>query len=447
MRDDSLPSKEAYPWSFLFERSADAVFLLNQHRRLLRVNAAWEELTGLKNADVRGMACSRRSSAKHPSFEALASALGPPAIVFDGRPVRVQRRLPLPGKSHVIADIDFWPVRDGKNRLRILGKISVLQSEPTAAVILPDAILASRERYDASFSFDWLQSELPEMQRVAEQARLAAATQIPVLILGETGTGKRCLARLIHQLGATRDRFFASISPRRLPPDFVARSLFGHPGYGTNPQIGTLYLADVDGLPRDVQTQVLEQFFDPVRQSPRLIAGSSADLKTHVRNQQFVPELYERLQVLTIHLPPLRKRLADLPVLVEVLLPRLLDVAPPKLTSAAWDLLKSYDWPGNLRELRAVFVAANSRAQQREIDARDFPSYLRIRVEADSDIREPLKPLVLDEVLQRVECQLIEVALKRANGNKTKAAELLSIWRPRLLRRMEALKIEDPGHG
>ncbi len=150
------------------------------------------------------------------------------------------------------------------------------------------------------------------------------------------------------------------------------------------------------------------------------------------------------LATLTIRLPPLRERKPDLPRLVERLLERAglaAERTVTGLTPAAWDVLRAYPWPGNLGELYGVLVGACGRTPGERIDASDLPLYLRLSprpAEADA-VRLPLK-----ELLEGAERRLIELALRRAGGNKSRAAELLAIWRPLLLRRMAALGIPDP---
>ena len=149
-----------------------------------------------------------------------------------------------------------------------------------------------------------------------------------------------------------------------------------------------------------------------------------------------------------ISLPPLRERLAELPELATRALENLHSSGEgplPRLTPAALEILQAYSWPGNWRELRQVFADALSRCKDNRIDAADLSSYLRLAVKMEqAPAAESERTLPLDSLLEQAERRLIQHALKLAGGNKTRAAEILSIWRPRLLRRMEALGIKDP---
>jgi transcriptional regulator with PAS, ATPase and Fis domain len=155
-----------------------------------------------------------------------------------------------------------------------------------------------------------------------------------------------------------------------------------------------------------------------------------------VRGGRLVEEWFCWLSTLTIAVPPLRERLADLPGLVQRLLQRAgSDRSITGLSEEAWEVLRGYSWPGNLRELYAVLADSCARCRGMVLQAADLPWYLR-----------PAAPVVerklpLDQLLEQVERRLIQIALATAKGNKSRAAEILGIWRPRLLRRIEALKL------
>jgi DNA-binding NtrC family response regulator len=180
---------------------------------------------------------------------------------------------------------------------------------------------------------------------------------------------------------------------------------------------------------------------------PRIIAGSDVSPLSEVHAGRLLEKLYGVLSTLAIELPPLRERLADLTNLVDRLLERLNEESERQisgLTPAAWDIFREYRWSGNLRELYAVLSSCHQRAKGDRIEVSDLPAFVCQAVRLDqtpSALTD--KPMPLDSLLEKVERRLIEVALSRARGNKTRAAELLAVWRPRLLRRMEALGIEQ----
>ena len=162
---------------------------------------------------------------------------------------------------------------------------------------------------------------------------------------------------------------------------------------------------------------------------------------------RLLDELYSALAVLTIPIPPLRERRADLPALVDRMLQRGNAEGEPQvkgLSADAWDVVREYAWPGNLRELYAVLSSARRRARTDRITAADLPAAFKLlRRMEETPGRRPERPLPLDALLEEAERRLIDMALRRARGKKARAAEVLEIWRTRLMRRMKALGIGD----
>jgi DNA-binding NtrC family response regulator len=198
-------------------------------------------------------------------------------------------------------------------------------------------------------------------------------------------------------------------------------------------QLGGVYLHCPERLPRELQAQLAQRLQSG--DGPRLFAGSAAVPEEEMRAGRLLPELYCRVSAVTIALPALRDRIGDLPSLVERLLPRAAEAAATKVTGVAAEtlaLLQQHDWPGNLDELHETLTTACQRAQGERIAAGDLPFYLQ---RGETPPSEPALPL--DEILEKVERRLIDLALRLSKQNKTRAAELLKIWRPRLVRRLE----------
>jgi transcriptional regulator with AAA-type ATPase domain len=455
-----------FRWQALFQRSRDAVFVLNRRRRFLFVNRAWEQLTGLTAAEARGLACRRRALLPQDPLDLVIRTLCcPPPEVLKGRPGRDRRLIPrlpddgLPSRSHEAArcwDIDFLPLRDDGGTLCILGRIepvSIPSESPaqgaasTSRLHLPDKLVSLRETVKQRFGLDRLIARLPALRRVQEQARLASRTTAPVFLVGEPGTGKSWLARAIHYLSDQGEGSFAALDCARLPPAALESALFGGRGLDRLLSRGTRYLHDVQRLPRDLQLRLAESLQVAYETpGPRTVASCPTDPEEEVRQQRLLETLHCLLTPLVIRLPPLRERMADLPDLVQVFLERVRtdQDKPWSVAPETWELLRSYSWPGNLRELYAVLRSAASRVTGDHLQPAHLPANLRLSVRMDQTAAaEPSRPLVLDQLLQQAERRLILLALRRAGGNRSRAAELLSIWRPRLLRRMEALGIQE----
>jgi DNA-binding NtrC family response regulator len=472
-----MPMAE-FRWQALFQHVCEPLFVLDRKRRLVFVNRAWEELTGVSAAEARRWVCASRAPAQPEGDNALSRALGPPAEVLQGRPGRVRRRVAgLAAGAPSWWDVEFFPLRGADGLVGIVGKIAGAPAAPTATFVpLPEALralrdklarglsedaasrlwdperlVALREQQARRFSLDAFDSPMPAVRRVGDQSRLASMTRAAVLLAGEPGTGREWLARAIHQAGPGRERGFAALDCTHLPPAALADALFGTGGLCQRPGIDTLYFKEPAHLPHDLQAR-LHDWLDEARQAgardslplrPRILAGCPADPLQDVHAGRLLEKLYAVLATLVIEVPPLRARLADLPDLVDRLLTRLDGDGERRvtgLTPAAWELVREYRWPGNLRELYAVLAGCRERAAGAEIDVTDLPAYLRLAVRLDeTPSAAPERGLPLDRLLEQTERRLIELALRRARGNKSRAAEMLAMWRQRLIRRMEAL--------
>jgi DNA-binding NtrC family response regulator len=377
--------------------------------------------------------------------------LSPPREVLDGRAAVARRTITEPGGQRKCWDIEFFPLQDADGLLLVVGKIKPLAEGDAAYVSpIPEKLVAFRRQLGDRFRFEQLDGESPVLRRVLRQVRLASQTREPVLIVGEPGSGKRHVARIIHQHGILAEKSFAALECAGLPEPALMTALFGEGGLLGRIDLGTLYLAQPARLPRDLQARLVDALVDPPPERPnrpRLIAGCCQSPEEETKAGLLTEDLLSVLGTLVIHLPPLRSRAADLADLANRVLERLQpDETGPaaKLTSAATEILEAYSWPGNWRELRQVLTAALAHRQGERIEASDLPAYVRLAVRMEpTPGADTERQLPLDSLLEQAERRLIMHALKLAGGNKTRAAEILAIWRPRLLRRMEALGIKD----
>jgi hypothetical protein len=443
-----------FRWQALFQRSSEPLFVLNRARRIVFVNRAWEALTGLPLPAARGLVCKRRRNTAEADLpEAVGHVLAPPAEALAGTPVSVRR--PAPTSSTVRAfgrsswDVAFFPLAAGAGLGGILGKIIPGSSgEGVEQQPLPEKISNLRDRFRKGFGLEMLSSQAPATQRLTEQVRLAGQTAVSVLLVGEPGTGKHWLARCIHQYSRRSQETFAMMDAARLPAQAIAGLLFAQGGFGRPLRPGTLYLREPAALPPEMQARLADLIASWAPEGdghgPRVIAGMQQDPDLDLKAGRLLPQLHALLGTLMIRVPPLRERLADLDGLMERLLPRAAAAAnraAPALTGEARDLLCSHLWPGNCAELFEALCGACMRARGERIEASDLPFYLR------AVPPPPPHPLPLDTLLEQVERRLIGRALKQSGNNKTEAAQLLGIWRQRLLRRMEALGIDDRDAG
>lgn len=297
------------------------------------------------------------------------------------------------------------------------------------------------------------------MQRVAELAERVAAAGANVLVLGESGTGKDTIARLIHDKSGRRERPYVKIDCAALPEDLLESELFGYergaftgateskPGRFEAADGGTLVLDEIASLSPSSQAKLLrvieERQFERLggKQSihidVRIIALANVDMKEAVRAHAFRSDLYYRLAVVTIELPRLADRLEDLPQLAEQFVRQFAarsNRVGMHLSQDALALLESYDFPGNVRELRNIIELAVLRADREVIEPEQLPDYLRSAARLmQSRTHKPS--------LAELEAVYIREVLEHTRGNKTRAAEILGISRKNLYEKMRRYNI------
>jgi PAS domain S-box-containing protein len=437
---DSAPDGD-FRWTAFFQRGSEPLFVLNRRRQILFVNHAWEELTGFARKQVYKSVCKRHRNAEPESLEAVLTCISPTRDALEGRPLHVRRMLPRRAGPPRWWDVELFPLLGPHGLLGLIGKIhEISHPSNSAAQPLPEKLLGLRQRLTDWHGLEHLPTDVPAMRRVAEQVRLASRTNVPVLLLGESGSGKEWLARTIHKEGPEREKPFIVLDCHHLPAAALAWTLFGTPGLAQRGG-ATLYLKCPSSLPRELQARLCEQFAEAGDEShwPRLLAGSSGDMLAEVKAGRLLEEFHCLLSPLTIQVPPLRERLGDLSLLVERFLSRASsgrDTPITGLNDDAWQLLRCHAWPGNLRELYTVLAGASDRCKTDRLGGDDLPWFLRSAPAA------PDRNFPLDKTLEEVERRLVQLALVMAKGNKSRAAELLQIPRARLLRRLAALGIE-----
>ncbi len=433
----SEPTSDSFRWQTFFQHAAQPIFLLNRRRRVLFVNHAWEACTGLKLGEVRGRACRRRSAtAAVEKEDAILSACAPPADALQGRSCTARRRAP---NGAGWWEIQFQALAGTQALLGLLGIIRVLTAPAETPLPLPDKLMALRDRLAARYCLDDLGGGSPALARLHEQARLAAQTRLPITLLGEPGSGKEWLARAIHVRSDLRQRAFACLDAARLPAALLGETLFGPRSRQLG--LGTVYLREPDRLPREWQSRLAETLqIGENPEFPRIMVGFCGDPAAEMQAGRLLAEFYCAVSPVTITLPPMRERLGELPRFIGIFLQRFRDLQPHRVQAVspeALSLLRSYSWPGNLGELQEVLLEACRRAKGDCLELADLPFHLK------QGALPPERHLPLDALLEQVERRLIALALKLAHNNQTRAAELLEIWRPRLVRRMDKFGFKD----
>jgi DNA-binding NtrC family response regulator len=304
-----------------------------------------------------------------------------------------------------------------------------------------------------SHRFDQIIGGSARMRAIYDLIARAAPSRTTVLIQGESGTGKELVAQACHRRSARAERAFVTVNSGNLPPDLLESNLFGHvkgaftgavamkKGLFELADRGTIFFDEIGNIPMDTQAKLLrviqEREFmrlggvDTIKVDVRIIAATNVDLRKSVAAGEFREDLFYRLNVIPVHLPALRDRKDDIPLLVQHFLDKYGEESRKSgwfITPEAMDMLMAYDWPGNVRELENVIERAVVLAPSREIGVELIPEQVRFNREfSNADFVVPPEGIPLREVLSNAERKWIESALEAAGGVQKKAAELLFI--------------------
>jgi DNA-binding NtrC family response regulator len=330
---------------------------------------------------------------------------------------------------------------------------------------LKEEVSNLREMLDKRYGFESIIGCSAPMERLFEQMRLVAPTRSSVLIIGESGTGKELVANALHRASPRRNERFLAINCGAIPSDILESELFGHERGAFTGAVtrkigkfelahrGSLFLDEISELYPELQVKLLrvleERHVMRVGGSElipvdfRLIAATNRDLEKEVADGRFREDLYYRLKVVTLRIPPLRERPADIPQLAEYFLNLFAQEhgkPPMRLSQAALELLSRYAWPGNVRQLRNVIESAVVFTQGEEITAADLPVEVR-ESSAVSTTGLPVQSVVGEpRTMADIERQAILETLARTGGHRARAADVLGIGLRTLQRKLKEYK-------
>ncbi len=322
---------------------------------------------------------------------------------------------------------------------------------------------AMQEELEKRRGFDRIIGNSPQMRRIFEVVRQVAATKASVLITGDSGTGKELIADAIHNLSNRKDKAFIKVHCAALTETLLESELFGHEkgsftgalsrkrGRFELAHLGTIFLDEIGEINPGVQVKILrvlqEKKFErvggeeTVEVDVRIISATNRDLKKEIAEGRFREDLFYRLNVVNIHMPPLRERRDDIPLLVAAFLKefaeengRKIDGIEPRARSA----LYSYPWPGNVRELRNCIESAVVMSKGPVITCDDLPPTIRSGAEDANFIKISLGSSMAD-----AEKEIIRGTLNHLRGNKSRTAEVLGIGRKTLHRKINEYRIEE----
>jgi transcriptional regulator with PAS, ATPase and Fis domain len=329
-----------------------------------------------------------------------------------------------------------------------------------------DQVTSVLSRIDARHFFPNIIGESLEIRRLLSLIKKVAPTDSTVLILGESGTGKELVATSIHDNSQREDKAFIKLNCAAIPAELLENELFGHekgaftgasghkPGKFDMANGGTLFLDEIGDMPHNLQSKILrvlqeQEFYRvggsaTIKVNVRIIASTNKNLEEMVRKGTFREDLFHRLNVFTLHLPPLRDRKEDIPLLVDYLLQN----APTKLTISpmALQMMMAFSWPGNIRELKNTLESAAVIAENRIIK----PTHLPAKITGVFDQNQitackNTAKISLDERLKEIEKSIIIEALKKTGGVQVRATELLGINQRSLWHRIKKYDIDVKG--
>jgi len=367
------------------------------------------------------------------------------------------QRIPIKEKGRVIAVYGQVIFKDIKDVGKLAQKLSELESRVRLYQKELDSLRSTR------YTFDSIVGESEPMLRVKGEAVKAAATSLAVLITGESGTGKELFAQSIHNGSPRRERPFIRLNCAAIPKDLLESELFGYekgaftgarssgkPGKFELAHTGSIFLDEIGDLPLEMQPKLLraleEKEFERVggnrliHSDFRLIAASNQHLEEMVARGEFRSDLYYRLNVVPLHIPPLRERGRDVLLLARHILQQIAEETPGRevdFAPAAEELLQRHGWPGNVRELHNVLERTLATCEGDLITPADLPFYLhRNQLPAKTEQHSLLR-----DVVAKAEKSAIQDALKMTDYNKARAADLLGIHRTLLYKKIKRYRI------
>ncbi len=440
------------PSDAILESISDGVFTVDMEWRITSFNRAAEQITGVPRNEAIGRHCSEvfRSSlcGERCALEQTLKT-GKPVIGASAYIINCEgNRVPISISTAVLRDAHGDPI-GGAETFRDLSEIEGL-----------------RQQLEGKFRVGDLVSRSPAMLRVFDVLPAIASSPSTVLILGETGTGKELIARAIHSLSPRSRAPFIAVNCGALPDTLLESELFGYvagaftgankdkPGRFALAKGGTIFLDEIGDVSPALQVRLLrvlqERTYEPLgairseKTDVRVIVATNKDLAELVRRGSFREDLYYRINVVRIELPPLRKRKEDIPLLVDQFIYRFNQLQQKNIrgiSSEALSLLMAHDWPGNIRELENTIERAFILCTEGEIRIEHLPEELTrhtARTEICPDLRSARNLL---------EAQVIRAALERNNFNRAAAARELGIHKTTLLRRIKKLGLSLPQRG
>ncbi len=443
----------------LLDAAAQPLYVLDEDRTIVFCNQPCLEWLGCSAEELQGQRCIY-GSVEGEIGVSLAAGLCPPPEIWTGREQagmvgatlrdgRLSRRrarfIPLANGTEVpfvLAIVETEDLAQSADKTQ--------QPLPSEAAELHERLRRFRHERAEKYRLDRFVGDSPAMRLARAQIEVAAASRASVLIVGPPGSGRQHAAHAIHYaVHGEGSGPLVPLSCAVLAADLIASTLAAIASQRFPVEAsgrGTLLLNDVHELPIESQTEIV-RLLSGKGIPLRIVATSRHDLADLAREGRFRDDLAALLSTLVIRLPPLVERRGDVPLLAQWFVEKVNARGGKQLSglsSEALDCLDSYSWPGNVEELGQVIEEAHRHAEGPEITLGDLPQRIHLARSAAAHPRRPEETIVLEDFLAGIERELLTRAMRRAKGNKTKAAKLLGMTRPKLYRRLVQLGLEEP---
>lgn len=435
----------------------DGIIIVDENGYITKFNRAYENFLGIKEKDILGKHVTDviENTRMHIVVKTGKEEIGYVQRI-QGHDM-IASRIPIKRNGKIIGAVgkvlfqDIQELKALAQRLRLLeSKLNHYKGE-------------IRRMQEAKYSFDNIVTRSKQMERLKEIARRAAESNSTVLIQGESGTGKELFAHAIHKASHRKYGAFIRVNCAAIPKDLLEAELFGYeagaftgakkegkPGKFELADGGTILLDEIGCMPLEMQAKLLRVLEE--RESERIggtekidldirvIASTNENLEEAVQKGKFREDLYYRLNVIFLHIPPLRERLDDIPILAPAILRDLvnkLKTEPKVLAPETVELLKEHNWPGNVRELRNVLERALNLAPDKII----LPEHLPVNI-VNKNKKTLKKFCKLKDIVAKAEIEAIKEALSHTGGNRSDAARLLGIHRTSFYKKIERYGID-----
>lgn len=432
----------------IIDSTYDAISVADEYGNVVLVNKAYTELTGFTPEEVIG---------KPATVDIAEGESIHMTIAKTRKPIYNARLKVGPSKKEVIVNAQPLFIKG-----KFSGSVAVVHDVSKILALTRELEEMKRimRQVKAQYTFEDIVGKSEKLVMAKEQAKKVAKTPATVLLRGESGTGKELFAHAIHNESKRKDGPFVSVNCAAIPENTLELELFGYsegaffgaksegkPGLIEEADGGTLFLDEIGKMPISVQAKILRfietKEFLPVGSTKfkkvdvRIIAATNMNLEELVRNGEFLSDLYFRLNVFPIYLPPLREIKEDIPILAKYLSKKIAQQYGRKIddiSSVAIKYLMSYDWPGNVRELENVIGRAiiNMNINETVLEKRHFPTLFLEKTTENYKYEGSLKSLIED-----FERKIIETVLKENKGDRTKTAKKLGISLRNLYYKME----------